>query len=186
MGADFDENAYKVGNILKSYVLFKKKDKGVALTMSKKKARAEIKDDGKTDEASSKSMDNSFLPTEEQLEDILGNEKYASLLKASKDKALVEKTHQFRILEDDEAKSYCILKCIDPEKKSKTFIGILPRCLMTNNQGITLNISDPEFTCKGLVLEIYKKALPVISIQPELINLKDHILKKEEEQEELP
>ena len=133
MGADFDEGAYKVGNILKSYVLFKKKDKGVALTMSKKKARAEIKDDGKTDEASSKSMDNSFLPTEEQLEDILGNEKYASLLKASKDKALVEKTHQFRILEDDEAKSYCILKCIDPEKKSKTFIGILPRCLMTNN-----------------------------------------------------
>ena len=37
-----------------------------------------------------------------------------------------------------------------------------------------------------MVLEIYKKALPVISIQPELINLKDHILKKEEEQEELP
>ena len=57
---------------------------------------------------------------------------------------------------------------------------------MTNNQGISLNISDPEFTCKGLVLEIYKKALPVISIQPELINLKDHILKKDEEQEELP
>lgn len=63
----------------------------------------------------------------------MSNEKYSSLLKASKDKNLVEKTHQFRVLEDDEAKNYCILKCIDPEKKSKAFIALLPRCLITNN-----------------------------------------------------
>jgi len=36
----YDESQFKVGNIVKAYVLFKKKDKGVALTLSKKKAKA--------------------------------------------------------------------------------------------------------------------------------------------------
>ena len=93
LGNDFDEGSFKTGCILKAYVLFKKKDKGVALTLSKKKARAEIKDESKNDEASSKNLDSFFLPNEEQLEDILNNEKYSSLLKASRDKDLVTKTH---------------------------------------------------------------------------------------------
>ena len=84
------------------------------------------------------------------------------------------------MLEDDESKNYCIMKCVDPEKKSKAFIAILPRCLMSNNPGLSLNISQSDFTCKGLILEIYKKSLPVISMQPELIYLKDDILKKKD------
>jgi ribosomal protein S1 len=35
----YDESLFKVGNIVNAYVLFKKKDKGVALTLSKKKAK---------------------------------------------------------------------------------------------------------------------------------------------------
>lgn len=185
-GNDFDEGSFKTGSILKAYVLFKKKDKGVALTLSKKKARAEVKDESKNDKASSKNLDSYYLPNEEQLEEILNNEKFSSLLKTSRDKDLVTKTHQFRVLEDDESKNYCIVKCVDPEKKSKAFIAILPRCLMSNNPGLSLSISESDFTCKGLILEIYKKSLPVISIQPELIYLKDDILKKEDNQAELP
>jgi len=39
---------------------------------------------------------------------------------------------KFRVLEDDESKPYIIVKSTDAEKKSKNFIGILPRCLVTN------------------------------------------------------
>jgi len=35
-----EQSQFKIGNIVKAYVLFKKKDKGLALTLSKKKARA--------------------------------------------------------------------------------------------------------------------------------------------------
>jgi ribosomal protein S1 len=33
--------SYKIGSIVKGYVLFKKKDKGLAITLSKKKAKDE-------------------------------------------------------------------------------------------------------------------------------------------------
>lgn len=42
MGKEFDQSAFKIGSLVKTYVLFKKKDKGVALTMSKKKAKADV------------------------------------------------------------------------------------------------------------------------------------------------
>ncbi len=40
----FDAKEFKVGKIVKAYVLFKKKDKGIALTLSKKKAKAGLKE----------------------------------------------------------------------------------------------------------------------------------------------
>ena len=44
LGKGYDKTSYKVGSIVKAYVLFKKKDKGVALTLSKKKAKADRED----------------------------------------------------------------------------------------------------------------------------------------------
>ena len=42
MGKEFDQSSFKIGSLVKTYVLFKKKDKGVALTMSKKKAKVDV------------------------------------------------------------------------------------------------------------------------------------------------
>lgn len=45
LGNDYDQSLFKIGSIVKTYALFTKKEKGVALTMSKKKAKVE-KEDG--------------------------------------------------------------------------------------------------------------------------------------------
>ena len=39
LGKNFDKTAFKVGSVVKAYVLFKKRDKGVALTLNKKKVK---------------------------------------------------------------------------------------------------------------------------------------------------
>ena len=41
LGKNYDKSMFKTGSIIKAYVLFKKKDKGCALTLSKKKAKAD-------------------------------------------------------------------------------------------------------------------------------------------------
>lgn len=91
MGKEFDQSAFKIGSLVKTYVLFKKKDKGVALTMSKKKAKADVTETNQNDESLSKTIDSAYLPTDEQLEEIMEQDKYASMLKSSKDKSNVGK-----------------------------------------------------------------------------------------------
>lgn len=54
------------------------------------------------------------------------------MIKASKDKSLVGKVHKFRVVDIQEDKKYVVVKSTDAEKKSKNFIAILPRCLITN------------------------------------------------------
>ena len=41
LSENYDQSDFKIGSVVKAYVLFKKKDKGVALTLSKKKAKVE-------------------------------------------------------------------------------------------------------------------------------------------------
>ena len=86
--------------------------------------------------------------------------------------------HKFRVLENDESKPCIIVKSIDAEKKSKNFIGILPRCLVTNHPSINLPLNNPEFISQGIILELLHQQIPVISFQPELVLLKDQILRK--------
>jgi len=103
------------------------------------------------------------------------------MAKASRDKNLVGKVHKFRVLEDVESKKYMVVKSTDAEKKSKNFVAILPRCLVTNFSPTISNQLSSELTYEGLVLEILYSSIPVISLQPELVALKDDILKKSED-----
>ena len=43
---EYDVSQFKAGSILKAYVLFKKRDKGLALTLSKTKAKAAAESGG--------------------------------------------------------------------------------------------------------------------------------------------
>ena len=55
------------------------------------------------------------------------------MIKASKDKNLVGRVHKFRVLESQDNSNYMVVKSTDAEKKSKNFLAILPRCLVTNS-----------------------------------------------------
>jgi hypothetical protein len=82
---------YKIGSIAKGYVLFKKKDKGMALTLDKVKAKELRKETEGTskkakkgqneDEVSKNFVD--FLPSTTDIEQI--KDKYKSLIKPSSD-----------------------------------------------------------------------------------------------------
>ena len=73
---------------MKAYVLFKKKDKGMALTLSKKKAKADASDQAGGAEGQGqgrKTIETGFLPSEEQVEAMLGDSKFSTMTKATKD-----------------------------------------------------------------------------------------------------
>jgi hypothetical protein len=55
------------------------------------------------------------------------------MVKASKNAELLGNVNQFRILETDEDLPYHIVKSVDAVKKSKNFLAILPKCLITNH-----------------------------------------------------
>lgn len=162
-GEDYDTNQYKTGNIVKAYVLFKKRDKGVALTLSKKKAKADDAAQNVDQPGTAKALDGGLMPNAEEVEAILDDSKYSLMAKASRDSGLVGNVNQFRILEQDENKSYVIVKSVDAVKKSKNFVAILPRCLIKNHQAIETKLSSEE-TYEGLVLEILYSQIPVISL----------------------
>ena len=98
------------------------------------------------------------------------------MVKSSKNAELIGKVNQFRILETYENLPYHIVKSTDADKKSKNFLAILPKCLITNHpETIGLTLSN-EITYEGIVLDLLHAQIPVVSIQPELIALKDEIL----------
>jgi ribosomal protein S1 len=155
-----DMTAYKPGTVIKAYVLFKKKDKGVALTLSKKKAKAES-DKNKIDETTHQTIESHFLPTDEVVEQMVSEGKYATALKASRDEGLVGKVNRFRIIESFE--TYHVVRSTDAEKKSKNFIGLLPKCLVSNFSDI-LNLQlTNESQFSGVVMEIFRDSFPIIS-----------------------
>ena len=98
------------------------------------------------------------------------------MVKSSKNAELIGKVNQFRILETYENLPYHIVKSTDADKKSKNFLAILPKCLITNHpETIGLTLSN-EITYEGIVLDLLHAQIPVVSIQPELIALKDEII----------
>jgi len=98
------------------------------------------------------------------------------MVKASKNAELLGNVNQFRILETDEDLPYHIVKSVDAVKKSKNFLAILPKCLITNHPEAIGQTLSSELTYEGLVLDLLHAQIPVISLQPELIALKDEIL----------
>lgn len=87
---------YKIGSIAKGYVLFKKKDKGMALTLDKAKAkelRKEVNGKHKStkegEEEDSANCFEDYLPTSTEIEQI--KEKYKSLIKVAGDSTNIGK-----------------------------------------------------------------------------------------------
>lgn len=103
------------------------------------------------------------------------------MINNGKDKSLVGQVFQFRLLDSEEDQKYYVMKSLNASKKSKNFVALLPKCLVSNFDGsLNMNISS-EQTLKGLVLEIYRNSLPIVTLQPELISLKDSLLQEEDD-----
>ncbi len=126
----------KPGSIVKAYVLFRKKDKGMALTLNKAKAkelRKEVRESkpekgNKTTEETGETLPNTiegYFPTVEEVEEI--KDKFKSIIKISQDKANLGKVLNFRVIESKPL--YYIVKSLDAEKKSKNIVAILPKAL---------------------------------------------------------
>ena len=88
------------------------------------------------------------------MEEILEDSRYETMVKATKDKSLVGKVNQFRVLESDENLPYHIVKSVDAAKKSKNFLAILPKCLITNHSHTISQSLSPEQTYEGIVLDL--------------------------------
>lgn len=98
------------------------------------------------------------------------------MAKASRNADLVGQVHSFRLARqvDDDQRSYAILKSTDAPKKSKNFIAVLPSCLMPKG----LNLKE-VLEVQGIVLQMVGgsegQQLPLVSVQQELILLKEQI-----------
>jgi cell fate (sporulation/competence/biofilm development) regulator YmcA (YheA/YmcA/DUF963 family) len=125
---------YKFGSIVKGYVLFKKKDKGMAITLDKQKAKelrkeSQAKTPVKTDKASKfQSLEANFLPSQEECDQL--KERFKALQKSSADVSNIGKVLTFRIIETSE--KYVIVKSLDAPKKNANIFAILPKCLISN------------------------------------------------------
>jgi ribosomal protein S1 len=60
----YDTAQFKAGSIVKAYVMFKKRDQGLALTLSKKKAKTASEGENNDDEGLS-TIQGKYFPTEE-------------------------------------------------------------------------------------------------------------------------
>ena len=92
LGKAHDAAQFKIGTIVKAYVLFKKKDKGMALTLNKKKTKASVTEQGGDAEEQGhgrKTIETAFLPSEEQVEATLSESRFSTMTKATKDPSLV-------------------------------------------------------------------------------------------------
>lgn len=90
----------------------------------------------------------------------------------------------FRLVDEDANTPYFVVKSVDSAKKSKNIVAILPKCLLSSFS----ETSSPQAlgeTFEGLVLEIYRDLIPIISTQPELIALKDEIPTKQSLEEKM-
>lgn len=102
----------KSGSALKAYVQFVKKGKGIALTLSKKKARKNEADDqdGATE---SESLFTKYLPNDEDIQGI--QKSYANLLKKGSSKAITPlEVQTYRVCES--RATYHILKSTNLKK----------------------------------------------------------------------
>ena len=175
---------YKIGSIIKAYCLFKKAGKGVALTLSKKKATAEGADPAAST-AEKQALD-SFLPGDQEIEELFSEDRFTTMAKASRSQDLVGQVHKFRLVASgNEDKKYFLLKSTDAVKKSKNFVAVLPRCLVP--AGVSLKESQEV---EGLVLQMIggggSQQVPLVSVQRELVLLKDEIFKGSAEEQMTP
>ena len=153
----------KEGSLVKTYVLWNKKNSGLALTTDRKKAKQ--KDEGA--DSKDQTVFESFLPTESEALKIRTT--YAKFMKASSDKNLVGTLLSFRVTEELHDNFY-ILKTIEPKQQK---IAVLPKCL-ASSFGLALPMDKIEFKFEGLVVEFVHN-IPIVAFKPELAGLKHEI-----------
>ena len=148
----------------------------MALTQDKAKAKelrkevkAKLGEAGQVQESDEINNISQQFPTADELAEL--KTKYKSLFKISQDHANVGKVLQFRVVEANER--YFICKSLDAEKKSKNIVAVLPRSLVGKYFIHTVGLEEQVF--EGLVLEIQEDAFPIISVQHDLISLKESI-----------
>ena len=90
-----------------------------------------------------------------------------------KSKVEVGSTQKYRIITNDESKSYITMKCVDTKS-----VSVLPRCLVSTF-GTHSSLLSADEIYEGIVIEILENCLPVISIQTELLALKSCFTKVE-------
>jgi hypothetical protein len=139
-------------------VLFNKKGKGLALTLDKKKAR-----ESKDKDEVVKSLQE-YLPTDEEFVKL--KEQYSSYVKHSGD--CVSQQFTFKVVETHS--NFYVLKTV-LDKKTK--FGVMPKPL-ASAFGLSLQLDSEHFTFEGFVVYEFNK-VPIISINPVLIKLKDMV-----------
>lgn len=155
-----EKGELKAGSSIKCYVLFNKRNSGLALTLDKKKARQEK-------ETTDMKGLSEYLPTEEEL--TLIKELYSSLLKHSSDQ--VGKSFTWKIVETKS--NFYILKSL-LEKKTK--FAILPKPL-SSAFGLSLPFDKEDFTFEGYVFQEFNK-IPVVTFNPMVAKLQTLIPSK--------
>jgi ribosomal protein S1 len=113
------ENAgpYKVGQIVKTYCLFNKKNSGLALTVNKKKCKESSNANAITFE--------SFLPDTEASNEL--KKTYKSMIAKQECSTLIGKSFNFKIAE--EKSTYYIVKAVRDEDSNTKIAAIVPKCL---------------------------------------------------------
>jgi len=153
----------KPGCSIKAYCLFVKKSSGIALTLSKKKAKKNAIEE----EGDFESLTDKFLPNDEEMAEL--KETYANLL-VKKNKGSEVAT--YRVCES--RANYHVLKTVNSKKAT---IALLPKCLATSF-GIALPFDLKEFSFEALTIAMKQEndsdsAIPIVCAKPELIALKE-------------
>ena len=164
----------KAGTALKAYVLFVKKGSGIALTLSKKKAKKNVEDD----EAKDESLTGKYLPSAsgEEMENLCST--YASLLKGKKatgSAPQVLDVIKYKVCESHA--NYYIVKALS---KTKPSVAILPKCL-SSSFGIALPFENKDFSFEAMTIGVLtseddNSSMAIICAKPELIALKEEFV----------
>lgn len=139
-GAKLKVGELKAGCVVKTYCLFVKKGSGIALTLSKKKAKKGEADD---EEVAGETLSEKYMPTEEECQGILKNHK--SLINKTTLPVACE-VARYRVCEA--RTNYYILKSVNPRKQR---VAILPKCLATSF-GIALPYDHKDFTFEAMTI----------------------------------
>ena len=144
---------FKIGSCVKTYVLFNKKGKGLALTLDSNKVSLR---------GSSERSLRDLLPTEEECANLAST--YKSQVKHSQES--VGKAYTFKVVEVTE--NYFVVKTV-LEKKSKmaivpkVFTRVLGQSLIPDNA-----LDEEEFTIEGYVFSIDNQ-IPLATVNPLIV-----------------
>ena len=154
----------KAGCAIKAYCLFVKKGSGIALTLSKKKAKKGEADD---DASARETLSGKYLPNEDEMKGII--ESYQSLISKAA-QPLPSDVSTYRVCES--RSTYYIVKSVSSKKPR---IAVLPKCLSTSF-GIALPYDSKEFSFEAMTIGVKTEesaTLAIVCARPELIALKE-------------